>query len=287
MRSLNDKMNDLLKKGIDIRNFCAEPSMYREAFIYNRDLAYKWKYYNMKWCTTVDNMEKMMTISHKNNRGTTSLGEQCIYQFFKQNAFHVANQFRIDKYTFDVVIFDLNLVIEHQSAYHSNSNVQQNDIEKINYLHTNGINILYVDCSDAPNNGVVTYKYNDKKRGVSTYEVFREFLRNMVTRNEILSLINYYGMNRTFSDLTPDSFRKAWGATDNVPRPSDITAAQSIYGAEIARNPLNVIPPDEIKAWSRWVFYCKPGREALALNGVNGTSNKLNQASFPFPLPKK
>lgn len=226
---------------------------------YKADNPIRWRKGSLTWTDTVIGLKKALTLDPSNQYQRTSLGEQVIYHFLKDNlnSKNVANRFRLGQYEFDVVLFNANLVIEHQSDCHRTEEALKKDKARLLYLVKNHINILYV--SDGFNMNSVLMGYGlpavaasklclNYKSYSSASTAFENYKDNVIP--QLLTYMSNCGHATVVSSignakLTPAEFKQAYIDSGNIARPGEATMAESlplyvsIMRKEIDRNGLD------------------------------------------------
>ena len=239
---------------------------------YRNDQPYHWRKGNLRWTDTVVGIVRSLEKDPSRQVQRTSLGEQTIYHFLADNLKPgtVANRYELGGYEFDVVLFNFNLVIEHQSAYHKYDKAVQQDAAKLAYLKANNINILYVSDNFkmgalltqygiyGKNGSSLCVDYKSTKSPYTTFELYKNHVipqvLNCMKDNDHEYLSSLLKQNK----LTPAEFKQAYIDSGNTARPGQPTMAEAlplyvgIMREQINRNGLD---PSLIKRSDQHKFF--------------------------------
>lgn len=208
---------------------------------YDAYYPYHWRKGNLRWTDTVKGIVRSLEKDPSNQYQRTSLGEQVVYRFLADNLKPgtVANRYELGGYEFDVVLFNFNMVIEHQSAYHNYPKAVQQDAAKLAYLIANNINVLYIsdDFDMSPlltryglygKKGSGCLNYRSKKSSYTTFELYKNHVipqvLNCMKDNDHEFLSSLLKQNQ----LTPAEFKQAYIDSGNTARPGEPTMAEAL-----------------------------------------------------------
>ena len=239
---------------------------------YKANKTYKWRKGNLNWKDTVRGIVRSLSKDPSKQYQRTSLGEQTLYHFLADNLKPgtVANRYELGGYEFDIVLFNFNLVIEHQSAYHNYDKALQQDQDRLTYLEANNINILYVsdnfDMSQMlMNHGLSGEKSSSicvhYKSNISSYTTYELYKKNVIP--QVLDCME--GNNHEFlssllkqNQLTPEEFKQAYIDSGNIARPGEATMADTVPEyVSIMRSMTdrNGLPPNLIRRTDQHRFF--------------------------------
>lgn len=253
---------------------------------YKADKPIRWRKGSLTWTDTVIGLKRALELDPSNQYQRTSLGEQVLYHFLKDNlnSKNVANRFRLGQYEFDIVLFNANLVIEHQSDRHRTEEAMKKDKARLLYLVRNHINILYVSDGFDMNSVLIGYglpaeaasklclNYKSYSSAGTAFEIYKD--------NVIPQLLTYMSNcghatvvnNIGDAKLTPAEFKQAYIDSGNVPRPGEPTMAESlplyvsIMREEIDRNGLD---PSFIRRSDQHYFFITNRCNKSQPNNIN------------------